>query len=518
MDVNPSRIDTDVQITTLTIINELSRTSDESVVVYRPVFKRMTGSTNAALLLSQMFYRFQSMNYEPFYKFKEPCSHERYREGDSWCEELGFTRKEFDNAVKKIGTKVTSGMRKKDVYADAVVVYWTDADRVTWYDINLVNLAKTVVDHSPDKAKVPLGLYLERLQRALTDKSTFGTLADNEPNGLYPYTETTTETTSENTTEDVVDAVHRPHRGVPPQQPHSSSPVYSGTGDPADLSSLEGTEEERGGGGEPPKAVPLSQLKQRELQKRKRALPVRSSDVEGRGEAGSSRIELDDERMPAVGKEFLLLQQEIQKQIAEKPGPKTVNSSKNLGQSLTKNQVDQLRQSLEYNKTTLRSLEELYDLYPALIKEWFGGRILERAVKHGVSSTAKLFQWLLKPSAKYVGVVSFLEGKSLGWQLYLPADAAIQQTNKVVSVPYAQPEEDDSSVYDDADKWMASLEAAMEYLKYAYMDSYLPRRRAIEAYILEQTGWDAGQWMYDPEAPEPPEHLRDLAEDILKHT
>lgn len=133
---------------------------DKRSVAYRPQFARLTGSATAAVLLQQIMFRWDSNGNEAFYKFKSPCSHDKYRPGDSWCEELAFTESEFDNAIAKIGTKITKGLSKQaafdfkmpriedfkgfeDAYEDALVIavqhsviYWTDGGRVTWYAIN----------------------------------------------------------------------------------------------------------------------------------------------------------------------------------------------------------------------------------------------------------------------------------------------------------------------------------------------------------------------------------------------
>ncbi|WP_067177019.1 hypothetical protein [Sulfurospirillum sp. UCH001] len=85
--------------------------SDKNILIYRPEFNKITGSVTATILLQQIIYRLQDN--DSFFKFKEPCSHELYQEGYSWCEELGFTRREFDyalSALKNLGivkTKMT---------------------------------------------------------------------------------------------------------------------------------------------------------------------------------------------------------------------------------------------------------------------------------------------------------------------------------------------------------------------------------------------------------------------------
>jgi hypothetical protein len=140
---------------------------DTLVVSYRPQFARMTGSVMAAILLQQLLHRWMQAGRQAFYKFKEPCKHSDYRTGDSWCEELAFTRREFDSALSLIGTKVTKGCSKNDlmtycwpglpaepdsenyraVWSEImrhVVIYWTDANRVTWYWLNETLLERVI--------------------------------------------------------------------------------------------------------------------------------------------------------------------------------------------------------------------------------------------------------------------------------------------------------------------------------------------------------------------------------------
>jgi hypothetical protein len=95
---------------------------DSYTISYRPAFARLAGSVTAGILLQQVFYRWTRHGREPFYKFKEPCQHKDYQPGDSWCEELAFTRREFDGANSEIGTKVTHGQKKADLMAYA----WPD--------------------------------------------------------------------------------------------------------------------------------------------------------------------------------------------------------------------------------------------------------------------------------------------------------------------------------------------------------------------------------------------------------
>jgi hypothetical protein len=105
--------------------------ADRDVIAYRPHWASALGSVTAALLLQQIFFRWQ--RYGDFYKFKEPCEHPLYKVGDSWCEEMGLTRHEYDSALKRIGQKLCKGSKKDYT---ALVHYWTNADRVTYFRIN----------------------------------------------------------------------------------------------------------------------------------------------------------------------------------------------------------------------------------------------------------------------------------------------------------------------------------------------------------------------------------------------
>lgn len=83
---------------------------DRKMIAYRPEWRPFTGSVKASILLQQIFFRWDKNDRKPFYKFKEPCGHHLYRTGDSWTEELGFTRTEFDTALKKITVSLISAV------------------------------------------------------------------------------------------------------------------------------------------------------------------------------------------------------------------------------------------------------------------------------------------------------------------------------------------------------------------------------------------------------------------------
>ena len=106
---------------------------DAKQISYRPRLNHLTGGVTSTILLQQILFRWHNNAGKPFYKFKEACEHSLYRNGDSWCEELGFTRREFDTALERIGGRVVKGKRKPK---NVLVYYWTDIARVTFYDVN----------------------------------------------------------------------------------------------------------------------------------------------------------------------------------------------------------------------------------------------------------------------------------------------------------------------------------------------------------------------------------------------
>lgn len=109
-----------------TLVRQLTYSTD--IKVYRPQFKRELGSVTASILLNQMIYWWHKMGYNSFYKFKEPCQHPLYHKGQSWCEELEFSKKEFDNAMKKL--------KERDLVSSK-----RDNNNKVWYFVNYDQLS-----------------------------------------------------------------------------------------------------------------------------------------------------------------------------------------------------------------------------------------------------------------------------------------------------------------------------------------------------------------------------------------
>ena len=104
---------------------------DKEVITYRKELNPITGSITATILLQQFIYWDEKNNHQPFYKFIEPCNNEKYTNGDSWTEELGFSKYEFTSALKKL----------EDL---GIVSKKINMARVTYYTLNITNLAKLI--------------------------------------------------------------------------------------------------------------------------------------------------------------------------------------------------------------------------------------------------------------------------------------------------------------------------------------------------------------------------------------
>jgi hypothetical protein len=106
------------------------------VVAYRPALVEIAGGLAATIFLVQVAYWWFASGRRPFYKFNAPCQHDRYRAGDSWQEELRLTRSAFESARRAVATKIRQGDSKTLAMETSLVLYWTDSNRLTWYQLN----------------------------------------------------------------------------------------------------------------------------------------------------------------------------------------------------------------------------------------------------------------------------------------------------------------------------------------------------------------------------------------------
>ena len=116
-------------------IRELLR--DTNFIKYNKAWNPHTGGVMESVLLQQIWYwhdKAQQCGNKNFYKFIEPCNNKKYKEGDSWCEELGFSTNDFRKTIKNIAFKrgKTKNLLKEE---DAFVIYYTQ-DNLTYWWIN----------------------------------------------------------------------------------------------------------------------------------------------------------------------------------------------------------------------------------------------------------------------------------------------------------------------------------------------------------------------------------------------
>ena len=126
------------------------------VIPYRPELARFAGSVHAAILLQQIVFRWIWNDCLPFFKFKEPCNHKLYRKGDSWTEELAFTRREFDSALRLIATRRQSeDAMEEALAAGKPVITWRTGDNRPYYTVNLEALEGMLMRVAGPSARLP---------------------------------------------------------------------------------------------------------------------------------------------------------------------------------------------------------------------------------------------------------------------------------------------------------------------------------------------------------------------------
>ena len=172
------------QYSTLSIIGK-----DATIVPYRRELAILTGTTNSAILLSQILYWAEKMGNEPFFKYKEPPQQKEgesdeeyfervspYKEGDSWTEELYFTKEEFDSSLSRIAHNKNKGMTEEEYKTYPIkrcIHYWTTRDRKTYYEIKepeiLSKLINSIFLNKKFQFRKAGNSNLDIIQRLLTD-------------------------------------------------------------------------------------------------------------------------------------------------------------------------------------------------------------------------------------------------------------------------------------------------------------------------------------------------------------
>lgn len=81
-----------------------NKCTEKEPILYIVNFKEICGSVNSSILLSRMIYWNSIHQDKPFKKFIAPPKTPRvdYTIGESWTEDLGFSRREFETALSKL--------------------------------------------------------------------------------------------------------------------------------------------------------------------------------------------------------------------------------------------------------------------------------------------------------------------------------------------------------------------------------------------------------------------------------
>ena len=146
--------------------------------LYFKEFNKITGSVHCSLFLGQLIYWADKNDYKPFYKFRQPCQHELYKEGDSWAEELDFEIRMIDKCIKTL----------KEL---GILETKTTIQRVTFYELKIEKLNDILSKNA---------IY-ENSQNAIYENSENAILLHNTKN-------TNSKTTSNTTKKSEADATH----------------------------------------------------------------------------------------------------------------------------------------------------------------------------------------------------------------------------------------------------------------------------------------------------------------------
>ena len=130
-------------------------------ICYYPELVTITESITAALMMSQLEFWFKTREGKSFYKFLEPCEHERYKEGDSWQEELGMSSSEIRSAFKKIGMPYKSKKafnEAEDIFKGKYYASYYDRIRKVTYYFRNTSKVKEVFEALEKREEVGQGL------------------------------------------------------------------------------------------------------------------------------------------------------------------------------------------------------------------------------------------------------------------------------------------------------------------------------------------------------------------------
>ncbi|WP_086270081.1 hypothetical protein [Campylobacter devanensis] len=169
--------------------------NDKNIIPYRKELNLITGGALESIFLAQLLYWYEVNDCNEFFKFREPCEHSLYKEGDSWVEELGFSIKIIDRIIKVFKDKGFLTTR-------------TTMDRVTYYALNieLINeLLESIYENTQTAfTKIPKGELrkppkgnLPNCPKGNYETAKRGTSNKNNKNSSRDYFRDYSETTSD---------------------------------------------------------------------------------------------------------------------------------------------------------------------------------------------------------------------------------------------------------------------------------------------------------------------------------
>ena len=163
--------------------------------LYFKEFNKITGGVHCSLFLGQLIYWADKNDYKPFYKFRQPCQHELYKEGDSWAEELDFEIRMIDKCIKTL----------KEL---GILETKTTIQRVTFYELKIEKLndilSKNAIYENSQNAiyeNSENAIYKENCKNAIYENSENAILLHNTNN-------TNSKTTTNTTKKSEADATH----------------------------------------------------------------------------------------------------------------------------------------------------------------------------------------------------------------------------------------------------------------------------------------------------------------------
>jgi len=173
----------------LSSINHIKQDQDKTIKIYDPKLVKIAGGVCAAILLKQILYwtekisNKQEKNKEicngEFYKYRLPPKMLKnesledyikrthrigYTPGNSWCEELQFTEREFDSALKSIAVskrklrkdKIKNEITKEQtpIKKNKCISYRTDGNKMTFYRIENPKKLNELIMEAHEKREI----------------------------------------------------------------------------------------------------------------------------------------------------------------------------------------------------------------------------------------------------------------------------------------------------------------------------------------------------------------------------